>query len=40
MLGTVMHAPGDIRVEDRPEPVVQKPTDGGPAPVRQFLLCP
>jgi threonine dehydrogenase-like Zn-dependent dehydrogenase len=27
MRGVVMYAPGDVRVEDRPEPTIQKPTD-------------
>jgi hypothetical protein len=27
MRGVVMYAPGDVRVEDRPEPVIEKPTD-------------
>ncbi|PZU61784.1 MAG: IMP dehydrogenase [Brevundimonas sp.] len=27
MLATVLHAPGDVRYEDVPEPVIQKPTD-------------
>jgi threonine dehydrogenase-like Zn-dependent dehydrogenase len=27
MRGAVMYAPGDVRVEDRPEPAIQKPTD-------------
>jgi threonine dehydrogenase-like Zn-dependent dehydrogenase len=27
MRGTVMYAPGDVRVEDRPDPVVVEPTD-------------
>ena len=27
MRGVVMHAPGDVRVEDRPEPTIVKPTD-------------
>jgi threonine dehydrogenase-like Zn-dependent dehydrogenase len=27
MRGVVMHAPGDVRVEDRPEPTILKPTD-------------
>jgi threonine dehydrogenase-like Zn-dependent dehydrogenase len=27
MRGVVMHAPGDVRVEDRPEPTLLKPTD-------------
>jgi threonine dehydrogenase-like Zn-dependent dehydrogenase len=27
MLGVVMHAPGDVRVEKRPDPVIVEPTD-------------
>jgi threonine dehydrogenase-like Zn-dependent dehydrogenase len=27
MRGAVLHAPGDVRVEDRPDPVIEKPTD-------------
>jgi threonine dehydrogenase-like Zn-dependent dehydrogenase len=27
MRGVVMHAPGDVRVEDRPEPAILQPTD-------------
>lgn len=27
MLATVLHGPGDVRYEDVPEPVIQKPTD-------------
>ena len=27
MRGVIMHAPGDVRVEDRPEPTLLKPTD-------------
>jgi threonine dehydrogenase-like Zn-dependent dehydrogenase len=27
MRGAVLHAPGDIRVEDRPDPKIEKPTD-------------
>jgi threonine dehydrogenase-like Zn-dependent dehydrogenase len=27
MRGVVMHAPGDVRVEDRPEPRIEQPTD-------------
>jgi hypothetical protein len=27
MRGVMMHAPGDIRVEDRPDPTIQGPTD-------------
>ena len=27
MRGTVLHAPGDVRVEDRPDPAIEQPTD-------------
>jgi threonine dehydrogenase-like Zn-dependent dehydrogenase len=27
MRGTVLYAPGDVRVEDRPDPTIEKPTD-------------
>lgn len=36
MLGTVMYAPGDVRVEDRPEPTILKPTD---AIIRLSATC-
>ena len=36
MRGVVMHAPGEVRVEDRPEPVVLKPTD---AVIRLSATC-
>jgi threonine dehydrogenase-like Zn-dependent dehydrogenase len=36
MRGTVMYAPGDVRVEDRPEPTIQKPTD---AVIRLSATC-
>ena len=36
MLGTVMYAPGDVRVEDRPEPAILKPTD---AIIRLSATC-
>lgn len=36
MRGVVMHAPGDVRVEDRPEPTVQQPTD---AVIRLAATC-
>jgi threonine dehydrogenase-like Zn-dependent dehydrogenase len=36
MRGVVMHAPGDIRVEDRPEPSILKPTD---AVIRLSATC-
>ena len=36
MRGAVMYAPGDVRVEDRPEPIIQKPTD---AVIRLSATC-
>jgi threonine dehydrogenase-like Zn-dependent dehydrogenase len=36
MRGVVMYAPGDVRVEDRPEPTVLKPTD---AVIRLSATC-
>ncbi len=36
MRGVVMHAPGDVRVEDLPEPTLQKPTD---AIIRLAAAC-
>jgi threonine dehydrogenase-like Zn-dependent dehydrogenase len=36
MRGAVMYAPGDVRVEDRPEPTIQKPTD---AVIRLSATC-
>lgn len=27
MQGTIMYAPGDVRVEERPDPVIERPTD-------------
>lgn len=36
MRGTIIHAPGDIRVEDRPEPQIQEPTD---AVIRTVAAC-
>jgi threonine dehydrogenase-like Zn-dependent dehydrogenase len=36
MRGVVMHAPGDVRVEDRPEPAILKPTD---AIIRLSATC-
>lgn len=36
MLATVIHAPGDIRVEERPDPVVVEPTD---AVIRTVAAC-
>ena len=36
MRGVVMHAPGDVRVEDLPEPTIQRPTD---AIIRLAAAC-
>ncbi len=36
MRGVVMYAPGDVRVEDRPEPTILKPTD---AVIRLSAAC-
>jgi threonine dehydrogenase-like Zn-dependent dehydrogenase len=36
MRGTVLYAPGDIRVEDRPDPKIEKPTD---AIIRLAATC-
>ena len=36
MRGVIMHAPGDFRVEDRPEPEIEQPTD---AVVRLTATC-
>ena len=36
MRGVVMYAPGDVRVEDRPEPTILKPTD---AVIRLTATC-
>lgn len=36
MRGTILHAPGDVRWEDRPDPIVQEPTD---AIVRTVATC-
>ena len=36
MRGTILHAPGDIRVEDRPDPVIREPTD---AVIRTVATC-
>ncbi|GIM66001.1 hypothetical protein Pve01_87290 [Planomonospora venezuelensis] len=32
MRQVVMHAPGDVRVEDREDPTIIEPTDAGTAP--------
>src|SRR4051812_2747778 len=36
MRGTVMYAPGDVRVDDRPDPTIEKPTD---AIIRLAATC-
>ena len=36
MRGTVLHAPGDVRWEERPDPVIVEPTD---AVVRTVATC-
>jgi threonine dehydrogenase-like Zn-dependent dehydrogenase len=36
MRGTVLHAPGDVRVEDRPDPAIEQPTD---AVIRLAASC-
>lgn len=36
MRGVVMHAPGDVRVQDRPDPVIEEPTD---AIIRVTAAC-
>jgi threonine dehydrogenase-like Zn-dependent dehydrogenase len=36
MRGTVLYAPGDVRVEDRPDPKIEKPTD---AVIRLAATC-
>ena len=36
MRGAVLHAPGDVRVEDRPDPTIEKPTD---AVIRLAATC-
>ncbi|MCW2507915.1 MAG: dehydrogenase, partial [Modestobacter sp.] len=36
MRGTVLYAPGDVRVEDRPEAAIEKPTD---AVIRLTAAC-
>lgn len=36
MRGVVMHAPGDVRVEDRDDPVIEEPTD---AVIRLTATC-
>src|SRR3954453_2590727 len=36
MRGAVLHAPGDIRVDDRPDPTIEKPSD---AIIRLAATC-
>ena len=36
MRGTIIHAPGDIRFEERPDPTVKEPTD---AVIRTVATC-
>ena len=36
MRGVIMHAPGDVRVEERPDPVLEQPTD---AIIRVTATC-
>lgn len=36
MQATVLHAPGDVRFEDVPEPMIQKPTE---AIIRLAATC-
>src|SRR3954469_83307 len=36
MRGVVLHAPGDVRVEDRPDPTIEQPTD---AVIRVVAAC-
>jgi threonine dehydrogenase-like Zn-dependent dehydrogenase len=36
MRGAVLHAPGDVRVEERPDPTIEKPTD---AVIRLSATC-
>ena len=36
MRGAILYAPGDVRVEDRPDPVIIEPTD---AIVRTVAAC-
>ncbi len=42
MRGVMIHAPGDIRVEDRPDPVIEDPTDASfewRPPAFAVLIC-
>ena len=36
MRGAILHAPGDVRYEERPDPMIIKPTD---AIVRTVATC-
>src|SRR3954452_6725213 len=36
MRGVVLHAPGDVRVEERPDPTIEQPTD---AVIRLVAAC-
>ena len=36
MRGTILYAPGDVRIEDRPDPVITEPTD---AVIRTVATC-
>ncbi|HWU08047.1 MAG TPA: alcohol dehydrogenase catalytic domain-containing protein, partial [Streptomyces sp.] len=36
MRSTVLYAPGDVRVEDRPKPTIEQPTD---AVIRVVAAC-
>ena len=36
MKAAVLHAPYDVRFEERPEPKIEQP-NGGPVPVRRFM---
>jgi threonine dehydrogenase-like Zn-dependent dehydrogenase len=36
MRSTVLHAPGDVRVEDRSQPTIEQPTD---AVIRLVAAC-
>ncbi|MFF1697633.1 hypothetical protein ACFVXC_29125 [Streptomyces sp. NPDC058257] len=39
MRATVLHAPGDVRVEDRPQAAVQQPTHATDAVIRTVVTC-
>ena len=36
MRGVILHAPGDVRVEERPDPQIEEPTD---AVIRVVAAC-